>query len=98
MKVNEIGPTGLVSQVEYPRPIREIAKNIYVAWGSKVYFGAKPYLDALRYLDTAADSFGQDSGVNVILYFLVNAQTFRGTEARALKAELRLHLPKEYRK
>lgn len=80
------------------RPIHEIARDIRNAWGTKVYFGAKPYLDALRYLDTVADSFDQDSGVSVILYFLANAQTFRGAQARALKAELRLHLPKEYRK
>lgn len=71
-----------------PRPINVIAREIRNNW-PKVYFGAVPYLDAMRSLDRITDSYGEDSGKSVVLYFLSNANTWRGEKARELKTELR---------
>ena len=71
------------------RPIYEIARDIRKAWGPKVNFAAKPYLDAMRDLSSINDKYMYDTGKSVVLYFLSNASTFRGEEAKALKAELK---------
>ncbi len=71
------------------RPVYEIAKDIRKAWGPKVNFAAKPYLDAMRDLSSIDDKYIYDSGKSIVLYFLSNAATFRGEEAKALKAELK---------
>jgi hypothetical protein len=72
-----------------PRPIYEIARDIRKVWGPKVNYAAKPYLDAMRDLSSIDDKYICDSGESVVLYFLANAATFRGDEAKALKAELK---------
>lgn len=69
------------------RPINVIAREIRADWKS-VYFGAVPYLDAMRDLDAITDDYYADSGVSVVLYFLANAQTWKGETARRIKAEL----------
>lgn len=72
------------------RPIHEIAGDIIAAWGpAKIYFGAKPYLLAMSDLSTLDDAYGEDSARSILLYFLANAQTFRGPAAKALKAEIK---------
>jgi len=71
------------------RPIYEIAKDIRKAWGPKVNYAAKPYLDAMRELSSINDKYMYDTGKSIVLYFLSNASTFRGEEAKALKAELK---------
>jgi len=71
-----------------PRPVSAIAKDIQKVW-PKPYFGAVPYLRALSLLNTIDDHFGADDAPSLILYFLSNAGSFRGPEARALKTELR---------
>ena len=71
------------------RPVYEIAKDIRKAWCPKVNFAAKPYLDAMRDLSSIDDKYIYDSGKSIVLYFLSNAATFRGEEAKALKAELK---------
>ena len=73
------------------RPISTIARDIQRAW-PKPYFGAAPYLGAMRSLERVSDTYGADSGVSVIAYFLSNASGFRGEAARALKAELKAAL------
>ena len=70
------------------RPIYEIALEIKSLW-KKPYFGAVPYLDAMVHLDSINDYFFLDSAKEVVLYFLANASTFRGEDARRLKAELK---------
>jgi hypothetical protein len=70
------------------RPINVIANEIRTSWGSKVYFGAKPYLEAMRTLNDMSDSYGSDSAKSIIIYFLANASTFRGEDARRIKLEL----------
>jgi hypothetical protein len=71
-----------------PRPLHTIAADIRKAW-PKVNYAAEPYLQALETLDSVEDSYGLDSGKSCVLYFLANASTFRGPEAKALKAELK---------
>jgi hypothetical protein len=73
------------------RTIREIAAEIDSTW-SKPYFGAVPYIKAMRSLDTISDSFGYDDGKGIITRFLVNAGTWRGPDARRIKAELKAML------
>ena len=70
------------------RPLWLIASEIRADW-PKPYFGAVPYLFALRHLDRADELYGQDSALSIIAYFLSNATTWRGPDARRLKAELR---------
>lgn len=71
------------------RKIYEVARDIRRAWGAKVNYAAKPYLDAMLSIDGPNDSYGADSAKSVVLYFLGNAASFRGPEAKALKAELK---------
>lgn len=73
------------------RPLYEIAADIRQKW-AKVYFGAVPYLEALESMSQVADGYGLDSGESIVVYFLANAHSFRGPDARALKAELKSHL------
>ena len=70
------------------RPIYEIAREIRNDW-KRPYFGAVPYLDAMFALDTIDDNFMYDSGHSVVLYFLANANTWKGDTARRVKAELK---------
>jgi hypothetical protein len=70
------------------RPIYEIAREISKAW-PKPYFGAVPYLEAMQSLDRITDDYYADSGKSVVLYFLSNATTWRGDDARRIKAELK---------
>lgn len=70
------------------RPLHEIARDIRADW-ARPYFGAVPYLDAMGTLNTIEDKFMYDSGYSVVLYFLANANTWRGDTARRVKAELK---------
>jgi hypothetical protein len=70
------------------RPIHVIASEIRKDWGANVNFGAVPYLGAMRSLDSVNDPYGQDSGKSIIMYFLCNANTWRGEVARRVKKEL----------
>ena len=74
--------------MEYNRLVWEIAQDIKADW-KKPYFGAVPYLEAMAYLETPTQNYGMDSGKSIILYFLSNAQTWRGEKARQIKAELK---------
>lgn len=74
--------------IDSVRPIHVIARDIRKAW-PKVYFGAVPYLDAMGSLHSIDDNFGYDDARSIVTYFLSNANTFRGPEAKALKDELK---------
>ena len=66
----------------------EIAEEIDRTW-PKVNFAAVPYLDAMRSLSSVADSYYYDSAKSIVLYFLANAGTWRGEDAKRIKAELK---------
>ncbi len=69
------------------RDINIIAQEIKEDW-KKVYFGAVPYLQAMLSLEKITDDYYADSGREVVMYFLANAQTWKGEKARAIKKEL----------
>lgn len=73
------------------RPVYEIASEIKKLW-KNVDYSAKPYLDAMSQISSVADGYGADDGKNVVLYFLANATTWRGPDAKRLKDELKAAL------
>jgi hypothetical protein len=77
-----------MSTTTVTRPLYEIAREIRRIW-KNVYFGAVPYLDAMGSLNKVTDSYGCDSGKSMVLYFLANASTWRGDDAKRIKAELK---------
>lgn len=70
------------------RQINEIAREIARDWKNP-YFGAVPYLSAMQSINTIDEMYGVDSARSVVLYFLANAATWRGSTARCIKAELK---------
>jgi hypothetical protein len=78
-----------MSSITATRSIAAIAREIRADWGSKVNYAAKPYLDAMRDLNSIHDRYYEDSAKSVILYFLANAQSWRGETAKRVKAELK---------
>lgn len=73
------------------RPVYEIANEIHSDW-KKPYFGAVPYLEAMYSLETMNDKFYEDDAKSIVLYFLSNANTWRGETAKRVKAELKAML------
>ena len=69
------------------RTLQEIAYDINTCWPIQ-YFGAKPYVEAMQSLLSIEDTFYQDSGREIVTRFLCNAGTWRGPDARRIKAEL----------
>lgn len=70
------------------RPLYEIAREIRNTW-TKVSPYAEPYLEAMQSLNSINDNYYYDSGKSVVLYFLSNASTWRGDDARRIKNELK---------
>ena len=70
------------------RPLYEIAREIRKTW-TKVSPYAEPYLEAMESLDSINDNYYFDSGKSIVLYILSNANTWRGEDARRIKAELK---------
>lgn len=73
------------------RPLSTIAMEIAIDW-KKPYFGAVPYLEAMGDLHNVTDNYYYDSGASVVRYFLANANTWRGENAKRIKAELKAML------
>jgi hypothetical protein len=75
------------------RKIYEIAEEIEKSWvkngKSNVWFGARDYLDAMHSLEYVTDVYFADTAKDIVLYFLSNATTWRGEDARRIKAELK---------
>jgi hypothetical protein len=70
------------------RTLSAIAAEIVRDWPNP-YFGAVPYLGAMRQLESIRDDYGEDSAKSIVLYFLSNANGWRGPVARRIKAELK---------
>lgn len=73
--------------------LSEIAFLIRKNW-MKPYFGSIPYLEAMETLNVIdptdpKSDYGLDSGESIVLYFLSNANSFRGETAREIKKELK---------
>lgn len=76
------------------RSISVIARDIRQHWVKKdgtpnVNYAAEPYLQAMFSLQTIDDSYGCDSASSIIAYFLSNARSFAGPDAKRIKAELK---------
>ena len=69
------------------RPLYEIADEIVGDW-SKPSIHAQPYIEAMQSLGSINDTFWLDSARSVVVYFLANAQGWRGDTARRIKKEL----------
>ena len=78
------------SQQSAMRTFKEIAMEIRQKWANISPY-AYPYLDAMLDIDSTDKNapYYYDSAKSVVLYFLANAQGFRGNDARRIKAELR---------
>ena len=70
------------------KPINQIASEIVEVW-NKPYFGAVPYLTAMLHLHSINDKYFYDDARSIINYFLANAKTFKGDDAKRLKLELK---------
>lgn len=73
------------------RPLYQIARDIWAHW-PRPYFGAVPYLEAMGTLGGLDDQFGLDDARSIARYFLANAGTWRGEDARRIKGELKAML------
>jgi hypothetical protein len=71
-----------------PRPLYVIAREIVATW-PRPYFGAVPYINAMAELVSVRDNYGHDTAGGIVRYFLVNARTWRGEDAKRIKAELK---------
>jgi hypothetical protein len=70
------------------RPLDEIAADIARTW-RPVFFGAVPYLTAMSRMQSISDNYGAERARDIVAYFLSNATTWRGPDARRIKAELK---------
>ena len=70
------------------RPLYQIANDVRAHW-PKVNYAAEPYLAAMGQLMDVSDNYGYDTGDSIVRYFLANATTWRGEDARRIKAELK---------
>ena len=75
-----------------PRPLSAIARDIRRCWMPKVGYAAEPYVAAMAQLDTMKDKYIYDDAVTIVLYFLTNAVTWRGPDAKRIKNELKAML------
>lgn len=71
------------------RPLYEIASEIKSNWVSWRKSYAEPYINAMSDLSSIDDNYMFDSAKSIVLYFLANAQSWRGEVARRIKAELK---------
>ena len=71
-----------------PRALSVIAREIRRLW-TRPYFGAVPYMQAMASLESVHDAYGLDPGREIVNYFLANAATWRGEDAKRIKAELK---------
>lgn len=65
-----------------------IAKLIKDDW-KNIYFGAEPYLNAMLEINNIKENYFEDSAKSIVLYFLSNARTWKGENAKKIKAHLK---------
>lgn len=75
---------------QHIRTFGEIAQEIRALWKNP-YFGAVPYIEAMNHLRTndPNEPYLFEDARTIILYFLSNASTWRGDDAKRIKAELK---------
>ena len=74
-----------------PRSLMKIARDIkgspWYRSNSSIY--ARDYIEAMSCLNSINDTYGLDTAESVVRYALSNLSTWRGYQARAIKAELK---------
>lgn len=70
------------------RSLREITSEIKKLWNPMSPY-ARPYFNAMLELESINDRYMYDSGKSIVLYFLANAGSWRGEDARRIKKELK---------
>ena len=75
--------------------IRQVFQRDFPNKCRERFYGAVPYLDAMFSLNSIKDRFIEDSGYSVVAYFLSNVTTWRGEDAKRIKAELNAILKSE---
>lgn len=72
------------------RTFAEIGREIKTLW-KKPYFGAVPYIDALCQINSSNKDalYLSETAEDIVPYALANMQTWRGEDARRIKAELK---------
>lgn len=73
------------------RTLNLIAQEINCDW-KNIPEAAVVYLYAMTRLENISDKYGVDSGKSIVLYFLANAQGWKGEPTRRIKAELKAML------
>ena len=68
--------------------VSEIAHAIAKDWQNVSPY-AKDYLNAMKEITDIEGAYYADSAKSVVLYFLANASTYRGENARSYKALLK---------
>lgn len=79
------------------RAINRIAAEISTVWREvppplRVKKVASAYLEALLNIRSCKDTYGLDTGHDVVRRFLVQTSQWHGADARRLKDELKNHL------
>jgi hypothetical protein len=75
----------------------ELARVIRRVW-KKINYAAQPYVDAMATMDEMDPykaRYIHDPGSDIVARFLVNASTFRGPEAKAIKDELKKRMKRK---
>ena len=80
--------TEFIYYIMTTRTLSQIASEVRKDW-KNVNYAAKPYLDAMAELNSINDKYYLDSAKTIVIYFLGNAQTWRGDKAKEIKAELK---------
>ncbi len=69
----------------------QLCSMIAADW-SGMAMTARPYFQAMGRMQNLSDTYGTESGKSIVLYFLSNAQSWRGEVARNVKGELKYRL------
>ena len=69
--------------------VSKIADVILSNWKRKIDPSAFPYVQAMLQIEKIDDQYGNETGRDVVLGFLTNAQKWKGDIARQIKKELR---------
>lgn len=82
----------MIDLVKKPtRSIAAIAREIQDKWPRPNY-AAIPYISAMRELHDMNSVYITEDAHGIVLYFLANASTWRGEDAKRIKDELRAML------
>ena len=72
-------------------PLSQVADIIRKNWPNMSVY-ARPYAQVMLQLPSIQSNYYADSGKDMVLYFLANAQTWRGPVAKLVKEELNRRL------